>query len=43
MNVMTKATIAMTTLHATILSAHLIALVTLGIQAMAQIVKVSCN
>ena len=41
MNVLKEATIAMTLLHATILLAHLIALVILGTRETALIVKVS--
>ncbi len=41
MNVMTKATFAMTMLCATIMTVHLVALVILGAQEMALIVKVS--
>ncbi len=41
MNVLTEATIAITMLDATILMLHLIALVILGIEEMALIVKVS--
>ena len=41
MNVLTEATIAITTLHATIVTAHFIALVILATQEMVHFVKVS--
>ena len=41
MNVLTVATIAITTLHATIMTVHLIALVILATQEMEHYVKVS--
>jgi hypothetical protein len=41
MNVLTEATIVITTLHATIMTAHFIALVILATQEMVHFVKVS--